>query len=240
MPASAPAARLGAAERRAAIVRAALPLFARHGYDGVTTRQLADAAGISEALVFRHFPSKLSLFQAIYDDLAHQFELDYERIRQLEPGAASLVRLVYFLTRSILIKRAAHADDSLRLLYRSFVEDGEFGQLVLGGAKISLLRRVFGACLEAARVHGDVDVAPESSANLFWFAHHVASAACLFRLPGRPGVRYEGDLESVIAQITAFAVRGLGLTRRAEARLVRRDLFTSWLADPGLSLLRPL
>ncbi|PYM09743.1 MAG: hypothetical protein DME18_17505 [Verrucomicrobia bacterium] len=55
--------RLSAEERREAIVKAALPLFARKGFANTTTRELADAAGVSEALIYKHFPSKESRLQ---------------------------------------------------------------------------------------------------------------------------------------------------------------------------------
>ena len=48
--------RLDSDERRQAIVEAAVPLFARKGFSGATTRELAEAAGVSEALLYRHFP----------------------------------------------------------------------------------------------------------------------------------------------------------------------------------------
>ena len=57
--------RLDSDERRKAIVGAAVPLFARKGFAGTTTRELAEAAGISEALLFKHFPSKQSLYREI-------------------------------------------------------------------------------------------------------------------------------------------------------------------------------
>ena len=52
--------RLDGDERRKEIVRTAVPLFARKGFAGTTTRELAEAAGISEALLFRHFLVKYS------------------------------------------------------------------------------------------------------------------------------------------------------------------------------------
>lgn len=58
--------RLDSDERRKMIVAAALPLFARKGFAGTTTKELAEAAGISEALLFRHFPSKKQLYGEIY------------------------------------------------------------------------------------------------------------------------------------------------------------------------------
>ena len=51
-------------ERRAAIIDAARPLVTRHG-SGVTTRQIAEAAGIAEGTIFRVFPDKDSVVQAV-------------------------------------------------------------------------------------------------------------------------------------------------------------------------------
>jgi TetR/AcrR family transcriptional regulator len=57
--------RMTADERRSQIARAATRLFARHGFSGVTTRQIADAAGVNEALLYRHFPNKEALYTEI-------------------------------------------------------------------------------------------------------------------------------------------------------------------------------
>jgi AcrR family transcriptional regulator len=50
-------------DRRAAILDAAIPLFAEYGRD-VTTKQIADAAGIAEGTVFRAFKDKRELCKA--------------------------------------------------------------------------------------------------------------------------------------------------------------------------------
>jgi len=55
-------ARLSSSDRRRQILEVATELFARNGFDGVTTRQIADAAGITEAMVFRHFATKDDLY----------------------------------------------------------------------------------------------------------------------------------------------------------------------------------
>jgi AcrR family transcriptional regulator len=60
--------RLSALDRRRQIMRAASGLFARHGYGGTTTRQIAERARINEALLFRHFPSKEKLYWTIIEE----------------------------------------------------------------------------------------------------------------------------------------------------------------------------
>lgn len=50
-----------------AILEACLPVFARHGYDNTSTAMLAEAAGVSKALLFHHFGSKKELYLALLD-----------------------------------------------------------------------------------------------------------------------------------------------------------------------------
>ena len=52
-------------ERQASLIQAATTLFARKGFNGTTTKEIARAAGVSEALVFKHFPTKRALYAAI-------------------------------------------------------------------------------------------------------------------------------------------------------------------------------
>jgi AcrR family transcriptional regulator len=52
---------------RSAIQRAATPLFAEHGFNGVSVRTIAAAADVDPALVIRHFGSKESLFLQTID-----------------------------------------------------------------------------------------------------------------------------------------------------------------------------
>jgi TetR/AcrR family transcriptional regulator len=59
--------RLSATERRQQLVRVAIDLFSRKGFKGTTTREIAAAAGVTEAIIFRHFETKEHLHTAIID-----------------------------------------------------------------------------------------------------------------------------------------------------------------------------
>ena len=56
-----------AAQRKTQIIDAAIALFGRHGFKGTTTRALAEAAGVSEATIFKHFPTKGDLHAAAFE-----------------------------------------------------------------------------------------------------------------------------------------------------------------------------
>src|SRR5919109_2794683 len=61
------AERLTGEERRRVIVEAALALFSQKGFRGTTTKEIAEAAGCSEATIFKHFATKDELYSAILE-----------------------------------------------------------------------------------------------------------------------------------------------------------------------------
>ena len=96
-PASGRTPRLPAAERREAILAAALPVFATRGAEGATTRDLAKAAGVTEPILYRHFPSKADLFAAV---VARATERVLAGIAGIVAGARdATARLVALATR---------------------------------------------------------------------------------------------------------------------------------------------
>lgn len=65
MPSEPVRKRLGGDERREEIVRVTLDLAARQGIDDVTTQDMAEAMGVTQGAVFRHFPSKDAIWLAV-------------------------------------------------------------------------------------------------------------------------------------------------------------------------------
>ena len=62
--------RMAGEERRLQILAIAVSLFSNRGFRGTTTKEIAQAAGVSEAMVFRHFATKEELYAAILDHKA--------------------------------------------------------------------------------------------------------------------------------------------------------------------------
>ena len=59
--------RLPASDRRRQLLETALDFFSRKGFEGATTKEIAASAGVTEAIIFRHFPSKQALYTAVLD-----------------------------------------------------------------------------------------------------------------------------------------------------------------------------
>ncbi|MGH7258870.1 MAG: TetR/AcrR family transcriptional regulator [Nitrospiraceae bacterium] len=63
--------RASSRDRHASLITAASSLFAARGFRGTTTKEIAKAAGVSEALVFKYFPTKRALYAAILAEKAN-------------------------------------------------------------------------------------------------------------------------------------------------------------------------
>ena len=71
-----PQKRLKAEERRIQLLRIAKELFSEHGFENTTAKAIAAAAGVTEAIVFRHFGSKQELYANILDRKADEIGID--------------------------------------------------------------------------------------------------------------------------------------------------------------------
>src|SRR4029077_19181515 len=194
--------RLDSDERRKAIVAARVPLFSRKGFSGTTTRELAEAAGISEALLFRHFPSKQLLYREILQQVGCQGDPALEQLAKLPASSATLVCMVRFMVRRfVLASDCARADfdTRLRLILHSWLEDGVYAH-ELFDAVFERVLPFFTKSFEAAVAVGEVVPPPGAHANRLWFPHHIAAMMAFAALPGQSSIPYEGAIESLVEE----------------------------------------
>lgn len=117
------ASRLTASHRRQQILDVAWGLFARKGYQGATTREIAQQAGVNEALLFRHFPSKENLYWTLIEELSsvRGRQQRVEEILEKEGNDQAVFRAI---AREFL-KRDERARELTRLLWFSALENHE-------------------------------------------------------------------------------------------------------------------
>ncbi|AOY74624.1 TetR/AcrR family transcriptional regulator [Clostridium formicaceticum] len=68
------------------ILNDCLAVFARHGYEKTSTVMLAEAAGISRALIFHHFKSKKELYLSLLDRYFEKGSIEMNFNNMLEQG----------------------------------------------------------------------------------------------------------------------------------------------------------
>jgi len=210
--------RLDSDERHKAIVAAAVPLFARKGFAGTTTKELAEVAGISEALLFRHFPSKKHLYDEILR-LGCEGHPALECLATLEPSTATLVNMTHFMVRYFLLGGGVdrvELDTRLRLVLHSLLEDGEYAR-ELFDRMFERIHPLFAASIEAATAAGDLTPNVIATTNRFWFGHHVAAMVAFVFLPGRASIAYQGTLAALVEEASWFILRGIGMKDAAIA-----------------------
>jgi AcrR family transcriptional regulator len=214
------AVRLSADERKQAIVDAVRNVFAEKGFDGTTTRELAKAAGVSEALLYKHFPSKESLYTAMLDACAKGPTFaQFNRILALEPSTSTLVLMVYFTISHYVLPRPGDPYKAALncLLVRSLLDDGALVRLTHKKFASAWITK-FDACLKEAVRLGDLRESRMRRNLGVWFVHHIAFSLMLHLHPKVPAIDYKVSKDELVEQATWFALLGVGLREESIKR----------------------
>ena len=203
------------------ILDAAEQLFARHGFYGVSLREITQAARVDVALVGYHFGGKRELFTAVFERRAAL--LNRERLELLEavrraalPGAPSLEAIVNAFTQPLL-ERAARGGAGWKSYFAliAYVDNSpEFGPMMtrhfdpLVGRFIAVLREALPRC---------------PPREIYWGYQFLTGALTLtFAGNGRidelsGGLCRAADLDSVHERLAPYVAAGLrALCARAQ------------------------
>lgn len=206
--------RLSGSDRRSSIIEAATTVFAERGFNGAKTFQIASAAKVSEALVYRHFPSKTALYRAVLRNLILQQNASFQQASKLQPSTAGLINLLIGHYSQCLMGLNAPFGQAIRILFASLAGDGTYARLTYRRSlKLSLpdLKRA----IEAARAAGDLVGPVIQPENASVFIDHIGSMILISRLPEKPSIPYSGGDNQILIDAVWFAGRGLGLTEEA-------------------------
>ncbi|KUR81117.1 TetR/AcrR family transcriptional regulator [Novosphingobium sp. Fuku2-ISO-50] len=203
--------RIPGTERRAQIVTAARRVFSQHGYDGAKTLQIAREANVSEALVYRHFPSKLALYRAV---LRQVFAEQDDRWREQgirDAGTAGLVQAIHgFIAASVADASDPERLDTHRMTLASLAGNGSYASLIYRRSQRRNGKEME-AAYAAARADGGLSGEALNVPAAAMFVEHVGTMiAAIGALPpaAQPYGVTGGDL---VRQATWFCLRGIGM-----------------------------
>lgn len=130
------AGRMSGDERREQILQTAVDLFSKKGFKGTTTKEIATAAGVSEAMVFRHFSTKDELYGAILHNKGCQEgfrEFPWDKNEKLKIAIRGKDDLAVFYNIALDALNKHHADVGfMRLLFYSALEEHELAERFFG------------------------------------------------------------------------------------------------------------
>jgi AcrR family transcriptional regulator len=113
--------RFTAEDRRLQILESAMELFGRQGYQGTTTRQIAEAAGVNEAIIFRHFPTKEDLYWEVLDRKIRDEQGRATIAKRLESGGTQ--REVFLAIGRDFLERRKKDPSVMRMLLFTSLEN---------------------------------------------------------------------------------------------------------------------
>ncbi|EUA08593.1 bacterial regulatory s, tetR family protein [Mycobacterium kansasii 732] len=124
-------------EPRRLLLDAARELFARQDYRSTTTREIAEAAGVSEYLLFRHFGSKAGLFREAlvrpFVSFVDEFSRTWQSVVPEETDEVELTRHFVEQLYDVLVEH--------RGLLLTLAASEAFSQAEIAGAGIADIRR---------------------------------------------------------------------------------------------------
>jgi AcrR family transcriptional regulator len=86
--------RLKAPQRKKQIIDVATRIFARYGYNAATTHTIAEAAGVTEPILYRHFKGKQEMFVAITRQMSKETLAHWQELIADEPSPEKQIRLI--------------------------------------------------------------------------------------------------------------------------------------------------
>jgi AcrR family transcriptional regulator len=199
-------------ERRQAIINAVKGVFAKKGFERTTSRDLARAAKVSEALLYKYFPTKQSLYQAMLRACAETpIWSKSDCIEGVKPSTATLIVMVDSLISQVVEVRAVCSEGAVlgRLAVRCLLDDGHFAATVLKPFTENWMA-TFEKCLRNAAASGDLRQDSTTPHLCTWLLHHIALGLMLHVSP-RNSIDYKVPKHMLVRETVRFALRGIGL-----------------------------
>jgi AcrR family transcriptional regulator len=202
--------RLSSEHRRESILLAAVASFAKQGYEGVRTQDLASAAGVSEALIYQHFENKRELYseamrissEALRGRILEAASESSDAADRLERGLAAFLEFVADPANGWPLLREQIADPELAARQRT------------------LRAEALGALVELLALDPRATASGIERGQLEQLAEIIAGGA--EALAGWARTHPRASRSDLVSLLVSFVWNGLGPMLQAEPKSVKR------------------
>lgn len=184
--------------------------------------QIAREAKVSEALVYRHYSSKLSLYRAVLRQIFREQDESYRLFTVESAGAEGVVRSIKAYFDGILMDPETSIQSGYRMTLASLAGDGGFASLIYRRSQRKNLRAMFDA-YQQARADGDIVGEALSHANTSMFIEHVGTMMNSIQSLAPSSRAYDKSGAELVREAVWFCCRGTGMTNAAIARYIGEE-----------------
>ena len=169
------ASRMTAENRRQQIIDVAIQLFSQKGFRGTTTKEIALAAGVNEAIIFRHFATKRDLYSAIIDQKACATEMASKQAEIVKAIEQRNDRKLFETIAFHILEVHEHDETFMRLMFYSALEGHELSDMFFRNQVAERYREVASYIKERIQEGAFRKVDPQIAVRAFFgmVIHHA-------------------------------------------------------------------
>jgi len=213
-----PRKRLGMGQAKPLLLDAAREVFATRGFRGARTKEIADKAGVSEALLYRHFGSKAGMFEeailepvnSFVGEFFERWRTEWDQSRPFHETVGAFMEGMYDLMRE-------HRSVVLALLASQAFEDetnGQTGHRPLFGTLVNDLEEI--AKVESKSRHFDPDPALTTRVAVTLAVAMGLLEDFLFGPPDSENVTREAIITEMTMMVATGISQRVNMTQRFE------------------------
>lgn len=156
---------LPAAERRAVTVEAVIELAAEQNPSDITTASIAKRMGLTQGALFRHFPNKDAILQAVMEWVAERLLARVDKAVQTAASPLAALEAMFMAH----VEFVAEHPGVPRMLFGELQRPGETGPKRMAQALIRRYEKRLSRLIEEGKIHGELaaDINTEAAALLF-------------------------------------------------------------------------
>ena len=185
--------RLSAKERKKVVLRSAIAAFGKSNYRATRMSDIAAEAGVSEAMLYKHFSSKKIMFLSILENVSRRTATTIEKGIEEEPDALRLLR-------RLLITYYNQIREHPTLLKLHFQAVSEIDDEEIGGrikkdheVYVSSIKDLIRKGIEQGTVRKDIEIDP-----IAWLFNGIGIVISMMVLLSREGEIREGIADKMI------------------------------------------
>lgn len=155
------------------LLEAALEAFSENGFQGTSTRNIAERAGVHHPLITYHFKNKEELWRAAADSIFSEFNVALAAAAEAQAGECPKARM------SALIRAYVHYAASRPAMHKIMVQEASHPSQRLDWLIATHIRPLFDLAVEDVKVLQERGVAPAGNPKLLFNMVRVSSGALL-------------------------------------------------------------